>query len=134
MRDGVDVALEQAGLTVPVLTFQNFADDLTMDLYAFDVPWDRTKEEVWQSMVEEIQEREHFYLGGARELCSALDAYQVLLAALPNCSQPADLAEAIRGVSVDGFTGNFHFDENGQAVYSTISYWHDGEWKNYEFR
>ena len=134
LRDGVDVALEQAGLTVPVLTFQNFADDLTMDLYAFDVPWDRTKEEVWQSMVEEIQEREHFYLGGARELCSALDAYQVLLAALPNCSQPADLAEAIRGVSVDGFMGNFHFDENGQAVYSTISYWHDGEWKNYEFR
>ena len=22
----------------------------------------------------------------------------------------------------------------GQAVYNTISYWHDGEWKNYEYQ
>ena len=61
-------------------------------------------------------------------------AYQALQEANMTQGVISDLAEAIRGVSVDGFMGNFHFDENGQAVYSTISYWHDGEWKNYEFR
>ena len=137
-----DVIYTDDDAAVEILEMQNYDGPLIMsdgirhadsslDLYYFSTSMDRLKDQEFDAFVRPIME-EHGMAYNTLGV-AALDAYRVIVKALSQCGQLSDLTQAIRGTSLDGFEGGFFFDENGQAVYNTISYWHDGEWKNYEF-
>ena len=103
-----------------------------LDLYYFSTSMNRLRDEEFDAFVRPVME-EHG-MGYNTLGVAALDAYQVIVKALSQCGQLSDLTKAISKTSLEGFEGGFFFDENGRAVYNTISYWHDGEWKNYEYQ
>ena len=130
-----DVCYTTADVVVDVLEAQNYEGPLVMSdcPHYFDTFVNQMKSEELMALVRPLREENGNY-GYSSIGLAALDAYQVIVKALSQCSQPSDLTKAINGTSLEGFTGSFSFDENGQAVYNTVSYWHDGEWKNYKYR
>ena len=139
-----DVIYTTAEVVVEALEAQNYEGPLIMsdcpelfdsslDLYYFDTFYDELKSTEIREIVNFIR-KERGGFGYNDVGVRALDAYQVIVKALSQCSQPSDLTKAINGTSLEGFSGFFSFDENGRAVYNTVSYWHDGEWKNYKYR
>ncbi len=126
-----DVIYTSSDVVAEALEAQNYEGPLIMSdcLQLFDSSLDLY---YFNTLSDELRTAEltEYTSGGL----SALDAYQVIVKALSQCSRPSDLTMAINGTSLEGFRGSFSFDENGRAVYNTISYWHDGEWKNYEYQ
>ena len=126
-----DVIYTSSDVVAEALEAQNYEGPLIMSdcLQLFDSSLDLY---YFNTLSDELRTAEltEYTSGGL----SALDAYQVIVKALSQCSRPSDLTMAINGTSLEGFRGSFSFDENGRAVYNTVSYWHDGEWKNYKYR
>lgn len=98
------------------------------DSYINNHTWDAEYRAISKWMREE-REAPGFSSGG----CLTFDAFQVLLKALSASTGPDDLAETLMGTTLDGMTGEFHFDETGTSVLTSISYINRGEWHNYRF-
>ncbi len=105
-----------------------------IDGYYFDFRANGKKDEELSHIADLVEEKHDCNpLILQKYIAGAIDAYQVVTEALPQCSDTADLADAIRNVSLDGYSGTFRFDEEGRSEYTSVSYWHNGEWENYYF-